>query len=83
MYAYLGFKGDNLMTKKKKRNRWEFVAPKFQDFTIRDEDGIVGHIRIKPNAIAWKPKGQHKTFNQISIEQFADYAFDEGKEVKN
>jgi|JI10StandDraft_1071094.scaffolds.fasta_scaffold1751893_2 hypothetical protein len=57
-----------------------FVAPLSQDFTIRDADGVVGHLRVKPNAIAWKPKSQQK-FDQITLDQLADFAADKGKKV--
>lgn len=67
------------MTEKKKRNRKQFVAPTSQDFKIRDDNGIVGHIRIKPSAIAWKPKGA-QGFYQLSIDQFAEFAVANGKE---
>ncbi len=58
------------------------MALESQDFTIRDEDGIFGHIRVKPSGIAWKAKNQHK-YSQVSIEQFAEFADQEGRMVKS
>lgn len=57
-----------------------FVAPKSQDFTIRDDDGVIGHIRVKPNAVAWKSKSQ-QTWDQVSIDQLAKFAAEKGKKV--
>ena len=70
------------MTDKKKRNRKKFDALKSQDFTIRDGYGLIGHLRVKPNGIAWKAKNQ-RTYNQISIEQFAEFAVEKGRTVKS
>ena len=70
------------MTDEKKRNRKRFDALKSQDFTIRDGNGLVGHLRVKPNGIAWKAKSQ-RAYNQISIEQFAEFAVQEGRTVKS
>jgi tripartite-type tricarboxylate transporter receptor subunit TctC len=68
------------MAEKKKRNRRVFAAPTSQDFTIRDDNGVVGHMRIKPNAVAWKSSGQQK-FDQVSIEQLAKFAAEHGRKV--
>ena len=70
------------VTEEKKRNRKSFDALKSQDFTIRDDNGLVGHLRVKPNGIAWKAKSQ-RTYKQISIEAFAEFADREGRTVKN
>jgi len=58
-----------------------FAAPKFQEFTIRDNAGVVGHVRVKPNAVAWKAKSS-KAYQQISIDQLAAYAAEHGRQVK-
>jgi|GEM_PF-4317426 uncharacterized protein YdeI (BOF family) len=58
-----------------------FDAPKFQEFTIRDNAGVVGHVRLKPNAVAWKPKSA-KAYQQVSIDQLAAFAAEKGRQVK-
>lgn len=58
-----------------------FEAKQSQDFEIKDDDGVVGRLRVKPNALAWKPKQAHM-FHQVSIEKFAEFAVETGKEVK-
>lgn len=57
-----------------------FAAPTSQDFTITDDDGVIGHIRVKPNAVAWKSKSQQK-WDQVSIDQLAEFAAKKGKKV--
>ena len=64
------------------RNVKKFHAPQSQDFTISDNSGVIGQVRIKPNAVAWKPK-RGKLFHQISLEQLANFAAEHGREVKN
>ncbi len=58
-----------------------FDAPKFQEFTIRDNAGVVGHVRLKPNAVAWKSKSA-KAYSQISIDQLAALTAEHGRQVK-
>ena len=64
------------------RNPTRFNAPLSQDFTISDNSGVVGHVRIKPNAVAWKPK-RAKAYQQISLEQLASFAAEHGRSVSN
>lgn len=58
-----------------------FATPKFQEFTIRDNSGVVGHVRVKPNAVAWKPKSA-KAYQQISMDQLAAFAAEHGRQVQ-
>lgn len=47
-----------------------FRSKTFEDFTVLDEnDNVVGHIRVKPNGIAWCSAGKHK-WRQITLAQF-------------
>jgi len=64
------------------RNVKKFDALKSQDFTISDNSGVIGQVRVKPNAVAWKPK-RGKAFHQISLEQLAAFASEHGREVQN
>lgn len=64
------------------RNVKKFDAPRSQDFTICDNSGVIGQVRIKPNAVAWKPK-RGKAFHQVSLEQLAAFASEHGREVQN
>ena len=64
------------------RNVRKFTAPQSQDFTISDDSGVIGQVRIKPNAVAWKPK-RAKAFHQISLEQLAAFAAENGRQVRN
>lgn len=59
-----------------------FATPKYHEFTIRNDGGVVGHVRLKPNAVAWKPKGSKAGFHQVSLEQLATFATEHGKQVK-
>ena len=59
-----------------------FDAPKFQEVTIRSEDSIVGHVRVKPSGVAWKAKGTHSKWHMLSLEKFAELAIQHGKEQK-
>jgi hypothetical protein len=43
---------------------------------------VVGQVRIKPNAVAWKPK-RARAFQQISLEQLAAFAAEHGRSVQN
>lgn len=64
------------------RNVKKFNAPQSQDFTISDNSGVIGQVRVKPNAVAWKPK-RGRAFHQISLEQLAAFAAEHGREVQN
>ena len=64
------------------RNVKKFNAPQSQDFTISDNSGVIGQVRVKPNAVAWKPR-RGKAFHQISLEQLAAFAAEHGRVVKN
>ena len=64
------------------RNVKKFDAPRSQDFTISDNSGVIGQVRVKPNAVAWKPK-RGKAFHQVSLEQLAAFAAEHGREVQN
>ena len=64
------------------RNVKKFNVPQSHDFTISDNSGVIGQGRIKPNAVAWKPK-RGKTFHQLSLEQLAALASEHGREVQN
>ena len=66
-----------MATTKKTRNKKSFRAPTSQDFKIVDDNGVVGSLRVKPNAIAWKARNQRQ-FDQITIEQLAEFAAEKG-----
>lgn len=36
-----------------------FRAPESQDFTIIENNQVVGEIRAEPNKICWREKGKH------------------------
>ena len=67
--------------KPKANGAMSFDAPKAHDFTIRDNKGVVGHVRVKPNAIAWKPKSG-KAYQQITLDQLAAFAAENGRQVQ-
>jgi hypothetical protein len=59
-----------------------FASPKYVDHKILDKNGkAVGEIRIKPSGILWCPKGKHSWYG-LSLEAFAKYAEENGKEQK-
>ena len=43
------------------------------DFTIMDGNETVGHLRVKPNAILWKPR-YHQRFYRVLIEELDAHA---------
>ena len=55
--------------------------PKSQEFRVRNKDGIVGHVRLKPNAVAWKAP-RAKAYKQITMAQLAALAEEHGRQVK-
>jgi hypothetical protein len=36
---------------------------------LDENDSVVGHIRVKPNGVAWRGAGKHK-WRQITLAQF-------------
>ncbi len=53
-----------------------FRSPAFTEETIVDESGlVVGHIRLKPSGILWKPKGNGKYYS-VPIDKFEDWITD-------
>ena len=57
--------------------RNSFKSGKYHEETIVDENGrVVGTIRIKPNAILWKPKGGRKKFYAVPLMKFAGWITD-------
>ena len=55
-----------------------FRPRKIEDFEIVDADNqVVGHIRVKPSGVCWKPKGGHDWFG-IPLSKFADLAREHG-----
>ena len=57
----------------------KFDWPKFEDFKVLGPDkGVVGEVRIKPNALLWRDKGKH-SWQCVTLEQFAVFANKHGK----
>ncbi len=51
-----------------------FRNSNYHEETVVDENNkVVGTIRIKPNAILWKPKGGKKKFYAVPLLKFADW----------
>ena len=55
----------------------------FEDFDIMEpnangKESVVGTVRVKPSGILWRSKGKH-TFFGVSVEQFAEFAEQNGK----
>ena len=52
-----------------------FAGPTSYDFTIVDDDdgGVVGHLRVRPNAVLWKPRN-HRRYYRVTIEELAEFA---------
>lgn len=55
----------------------KFNWPKHEEFQVLDENGsVIGTVRIKPNALLWKPnnaKGGKPWFG-ITLEEFSEFA---------
>ncbi len=58
-----------------------FDTQKSQDFTIKEGNAIVYHLRVKPAAISIKEK-RAQTGYQVSLEQLLEFAKNNGREVK-
>ena len=59
-----------------------FRPRKVEDHTIVGDDGkVVGHIRVEPNGILWAPSNS-KTWYGLSLKDFAEYIFKNGKKQK-
>lgn len=57
-----------------------FRARKSEDFTILNGEGkVVGHLRVKPNAILWKSAGARK-YRFVTLDQFTEYMNKNGEE---
>jgi len=64
------------------------MANSFRDpqvFTIIDGTGkTVGHIKVKPNGVAWCPPGKGAyRWRSLTLKQFADLAEQHGKATDN
>ncbi len=52
---------------------FSFSKPTHITEQINDSDGkIIGTIRLKPNGILWKPKGQRK-YRAVKLETFIEW----------
>ena len=50
--------------------------------TILDDGDVIGHIRVKPSTLMWKPKGKQKGTKPwfgVSMKKFAKYAKNKNK----
>lgn len=63
-----------------KQNRKRFKLLESQDFTIEDDTGIIGHIRVKPSAVLWKPVGAQQYY-RLALDKLAELATQHGKSV--
>lgn len=61
----------------------QFKEPNHYDHTVVDDDGlVVGHIRIKPNRILWKPRGSRSGWYGVSLADFGDRMVKKGSKQK-
>lgn len=60
-----------------------FHMPESQDFKISDDKSrkILGHIRVKPSGILWRPKSS-QVWHRLSVEEFGKLAEKHGKKQK-
>lgn len=59
----------------------EIKRAQSEDFEIYEDGNKVGTVRIKPSGILWKAKGKQSWFG-VSLEKFAEFAVQHGKEQK-
>lgn len=65
-----------------------FRANQAQDFTIVEDNSgkevVVGVVRIKPNAILWRPRGSKgpTPYYGVPLDMFADFAKKNGTPQK-
>ena len=57
-----------------------FYEQESYDFTIMDGNETVGHLRVKPSAVLWKPKGYRKYY-RVKIDELEAHAKALGNEV--
>jgi hypothetical protein len=54
--------------------KFRFRRRSFEEHTILDSDGrVIGHLRVKPNAIWWKSAGT-ASWHGVGLAAFARYA---------
>ena len=64
-----------------------FRAPEFEEVVIvehnEDDDStaIIGHLRVKPSSVMWKPTGAHK-YHRVSLKKFTDWITSEDANAK-
>jgi len=56
------------------------------DRTVFKDGKVLGHIRLTPNGVAWRPKGVHRglgkaPYRRIPIEMMAELAEKHGRPV--
>ncbi len=47
-----------------------FDIPKYREFQIQNGGRKFGKLRLKANKILWRPKGKHKEWYSIELEDF-------------
>ena len=58
-----------------------FYPEKYYDYRIKDQEGVVGHIRVKPSGILWAPKGAKKWYG-VRLNKFAAFMEENGTTQK-
>ncbi len=56
------------------------------DYTVYKDGKVLGHLRLKPSGIAWRPKGVHSglgnaPYRRIPIEEIERLAEEHGEPV--
>jgi hypothetical protein len=57
-----------------------FDEPKFYEHVIKNDEGKIGTLRVKPSTVLWKPKGG-QAFYSVSIDQFERFIVESGRRV--
>ncbi len=58
----------------------EFSRKESHDFTIQEDGRVVGHIRLKPNAVLWKQRDRGH-WHRVRLDDFAAWIIQNGTEV--
>ena len=56
----------------------EFKMPLHSKFTITENGKVVGHVKVKPSGISWRPASAQKWF-QLTSEDFGKLAEEHGE----
>jgi len=61
----------------------EFRKNQAVDFTIENDGRLIGHVRVKPNAMLWSPPNAKNTWYGVSLEEFSRFVMQNGRRQRH